>query len=570
MQSYGITTLKPQVTVTTGDSTIAIPNQRGESVDSAWRVSASGYYQFNDYIIVNGGGVGYDGDFVPTGSFLTFGFDFAQLDVGYRDHWFSPLSDATSLIGTEAPTMPSITLSNYDPFSPLEISYEVFAAEMSEQEGIVYEGGTTSGRPRLAGLQLSMEPVVGYALGLSRITQYGGGARGGTGLSDFVDALLTSSNEDASSVGPNATNRVASVTSSILFPGTVPFGVHIEYAGEDNAYAGQYRLGATNLSLGIDLPRLWNNFDLTFEVSEWQNDWYVHYLYPEDGLTNDGHVIGHWFGDNRYFGDAIGGSSQMLRLGWLSGSGLYWQATYRTLANDEAWRRDDVGYQGVSYDRMHMLALNVSGIWREREISAELQVGQDVFGDSFGRLSAAVDFAGLSRAGGRYGVDASNLDVDLFVDAGAGYGRVRKRLGSDIPVVTTDWETDAHIAVGARRRVSDRFDVGVRLEMDRVDGEQLLSLRAVDPRFRLTPKIALGAFIGVGRYDVGLPSYGFFWGGGVQYMDVVPKWDLSLDWRRYDKLGRDKTLPSDPPSTPDRTRIFFDVDVASFYISRRW
>ena len=67
-----------------------------------------------------------------------------------------------------------------------------------------------------------------------------------------------------------------------------------------------------------------------------------------------------------------------------------------------------------------------------------------------------------------------------------------------------------------------------------------------------------------------MPAYGFFWGGGVQYMDVLPKWDVSLDWRRYDKLGRDKTLPTDPAPTPDRTRIFFDVDVASLYISRRW
>ena len=111
-----------------------------------------------------------------------------------------------------------------------------------------------------------------------------------------------------------ATNRVAALTSNILFPGKVPVAVRMEYAGDDNAYKGKYLLGATNFSLGIDLPRLFNDFDLSFEMSEWQNDWYLHFLYPL-GLTNDGHVIGHWFGSNRVPGDAIGGSSQSLRLG---------------------------------------------------------------------------------------------------------------------------------------------------------------------------------------------------------------------------------------------------------------
>jgi hypothetical protein len=126
-----------------------------------------------------------------------------------------------------------------------------------------------------------------------------------------------------------------------------------------------------------------------------------------------------------------------------------------------------------------------------------------------------------------------------------------------------------HVGVGARRKVSDRSDFGVRLEADRVDGYNLLSVRALDYRFRWTRKFALNGFFGVGRYDFGLPAYGYYFGAGLQYRDVLPKWDVSLDLRRHDKLGRDKTLPNDPPASPDRTRLFFDVDGIAFYVSRR-
>jgi hypothetical protein len=95
---------------------------------------------------------------------LSLGFDFAQLDVGYRDHWLSPLSDGSVLISTEAATMPSVTVSNYAPITRLGLNYEIFLAQLSRQENIAYFGSTTSGYPRLAGLQLGMEPVSGYAV----------------------------------------------------------------------------------------------------------------------------------------------------------------------------------------------------------------------------------------------------------------------------------------------------------------------------------------------------------------------------------------------------------------------
>jgi hypothetical protein len=165
--------------------------------------------------------------------------------------------------------------------------------------------------------------------------------------------------------------------------------------------------------------------------------------------------------------------------------------------------------------------------------------------------------------------EATGSNMELFVDAGISRNRVRNFLAVDIPNFSSPWSTEPHLGIGARRRVSERTDLGVRLEADRADGRQLLSVRAVDYRYRWNRRLALNAFFGVGRYDVDLPAYGYYWGAGVQYLNILPKWDVGLDVRHHDKLGRDKTLPNDPPSTPDRTRMFFDVTGIAIYLSRR-
>ena len=57
---------------------------------------------------------------------MSLGVDWAQIDIGYRDHWLSPMTDTSMLMSTEAPTMPSVTLSNYEPLTRLGFQYEFF------------------------------------------------------------------------------------------------------------------------------------------------------------------------------------------------------------------------------------------------------------------------------------------------------------------------------------------------------------------------------------------------------------------------------------------------------------
>ena len=569
MRPYGVVIAKAEVAAANGDGEMTIPNRRGQAIDSPWQLSAFGYVQLGDYVILNAGGIANEDEATPTGSVLSLGFDFAQLDIGYRDHWLSPFVDSSSLVSTEAPTMPSVTLSNYKPLTPLGLSYQVFAAEMSRQKGIQFsETTTTEGRPRLAGLQLATEPWAGYSLAVNRITQYGGGARNRGILSQFIDALTDSQQpRDFEHPETEFGNQVASITSSFLMPGKVPFGVHLEYAGEDYAYAPSYRLGATNLSLGIDLPSLWNVFDATFEISEWQNSWYVHHLYPR-GLSNRGNVIGHWFGDNRD-GNAIGGRSEMLAIGWQRHADQYIRATYRTMALDSRWERFGTV---PPYDRLHLLGVSLSTSWHGFPLELELSGGQDIFGDSFARVMGSIDFAGR-RFRLPLGVDDREESKvgELFVDLGANRTKVTKILAVGGPNPPDVRDDGVHVAFGARRNASERGDIGVRLELDQVDGQQLLSLRAIDYRYRLFPKLAVAGFAGFARYDYGLATTGYLWGAGVQWLNVLPKWDLGIDFRHYEKLNRDKSLPSDPVPTPEQhPRLYLDMDSISFYVTRRW
>jgi len=95
----------------------------------------------------NAGAVAYQGKTDYTGSMISLGWDFAQLDIGFRPHWLSPMTDSSMLMSTEAATMPSVTLSNYMPLTRFGLHYELFAAKMSASQHIVFNDTLTAGSP---------------------------------------------------------------------------------------------------------------------------------------------------------------------------------------------------------------------------------------------------------------------------------------------------------------------------------------------------------------------------------------------------------------------------------------
>jgi hypothetical protein len=166
-------------------------------------------------------------------------------------------------------------------------------------------------------------------------------------------------------------------------------------------------------------------------------------------------------------------------------------------------------------------------------------------------LAAAVAAAALAR----------EAAADAFIDAGVNSTSVEADLGTSPDKVESD-VSGLHFGAGLRRELA-RGSIGVRIELDDLDGDVLLAVRALDYRRHLSDRLALTAFAGAARLDVETPAHGWYFGGGVQLKDVWPRWSLSLDLRIGDKLARDNF---DPQAT--RPDDFYDLRGLTIYLSR--
>jgi Capsule assembly protein Wzi len=567
--NYGLTHGSVEGAVTHGANP-TVPNQYGMGERSTWDASASGYVQPSDYVLANVGVVGYQGKVDFTGSMISLGWSFAQVDIGYKPHWFSPLTDSSMLMSTEAPTMPSVSISNYRPFTSWGIRYELFDARMSTSDNILVDGKLERGNPKLAGIHLSMEPASGWTFAVNRLLQYGGPGRPSS-LSDLFKSFFNPSRYD--NTNPNLTvdqqfgNEEASATSTLLFPGKVPFAFYAEYAGEDTSRGKSYLLGNSALSVGVHFPSLWRRFDLTIESSEWQNTWYTHFVY-QDGMTNDLRVTGNWFGDQRQFNDSVGGRSQMVRIGWDATFGGLLELRLRELQNQS--------YGQVRYTHYTDFELAYSRPWNGVLVGAQLDAGHDVFGGSFTRLAGFVRLDdGWSRFGGAMLDDSSDTPIEssekegeLFVDLGGNVNRQNVDLTSATTRKNGSIEEGPHFAFGARRFVSDHSDLGARVEIDDIQGHSLIGVRAIDYRYRFNNPLAIGFFLGAARYALATPAYGIYYGAGLQWRNVLPGWDLGFDYRYANSVARDHLLTTDP-QVP-RPDSFYDITSLTLSISRHF
>jgi len=564
MGDWGLTHASIEVAATS-DFERNLTNRYGLKSTSAWEVSASGFWQPSDYLIATLGGSVNDEGSEPTGSMLSVGFSRAQLDLGYRPHWLSPMTDSSMLLSTNSLAMPSVTLSNYTPLTRFGFQYEIFQAEMARAP-IVFQNAITVDNPRLAGFHLGIEPASGWSLAVNRVMQFGGGGRNES-IHDLLNAFFNPASADNQEVGlaqdQEFGNQAASVTSRFLFPGRTPFAVYFEYAGEDTSRGGSTAFGNASLSAGIHFPRLWRQFDFTYETSEWQNGWYVHHIYQQ-GLTNEGIVIGHWGADQRQFGDGVGAQSHMLRLGWEPHFGGAVELRYRTLANES--------YSPVEYRREHDISLSYSRPLGPFIVGGEAFASRDVFGEDSSRVAAFFRYSG--RAPDRYrdfDEGASSVaaqGAEIFVDAGAGAYQLRINADKDTADITKNVQAAPHFALGARRAISAHNDLGARLELDDIDGNLLIAVRALDYRYRFSGPLTLSAFIGAANYRVATPAIGAYIGVGAQWRNLLPGWDAGLDLRFVSNASRDRLLSSDPVG--ERPDIFYDIPAATFYLSRKF
>jgi|GEM_PF-236872 len=578
----GVTEASAEVAGAT-HSTTTMPSQRGERLDSPFDASVVAYYRPGDHLLLTAGGVAYggtDGRFSPDGTMLSAGNEYLQLDAGYRDQWLSPLTDSSMLISTEAPTLPSLTVSNQQPIGLLGLQYQFFVARMGLSDHILWNGVDTAGHPRLAGAHVAIEPVEGWAISGNSTWQFGGGGRPGS-VTQFFDHLFQSTNFNGSA-SPNLnarfSNRAVSITSAYTFQARSPFEVYVEYAGRDSLHGAGYRFRDTDLSLGLHFPEFLGRFDLTIEASEWQSSWYTDYVWL-DGMTVDGYVTGNWGADWRTFTNDVGAQSEMISLGWPLQSGDTLYARVRTLQNQE--------YEGEAYSRAAMLTLEYSQPRNGYTRGLQLDTGRDSFGGNFARLAAFVRFdGGNSYAGSDYADAYTDDDKDTdkdddeapaggferFVDVGVSGGR----LGLDLGGFSAAQESaplayrnviSPHLGFGARRAVTTNGDLGVRADLDDFHGA-MVGLRILDYRYRFDRHFALGGFVGFARYSGPTPAQGYYYGAGLQWRDLFPHWDLSLDARFFDHVQRNKLLPSDPQNGDSVE--WYTMQAPTLYLSRRF
>ena len=145
---------------------------------------------------------------------------------------------------------------------------------------------------------------------------------------------------------------------------------------------------------------------------------------------------------------------------------------------------------------------------------------------------------------------------------------MRSDLQKGLPITTSKVMFGPHFALGARREVSDRNDWGVRLELDEIDGHSLIGVRPVDYRHRYGGTFALNLYAGVDRYNLATPAYSLYGGIGGQWRNVVPKWDLGLDFRYAQNIARDHVYATDPAGA--RPESFYKIQSVIGYITRRF
>ncbi|HEV8018212.1 MAG TPA: capsule assembly Wzi family protein [Steroidobacteraceae bacterium] len=556
--------------------TMVMPNQHGATETSRYNAAVQGYVQPSDYLLLSAGAVSYQDRTTPTGSMLSLGWDWAQLDLGYRDHWWSPMTDSASLISTEAPTMPSITLSNYRPLTRLGLDYELFVSRMSYTNKIeLTNGNLTAGYPKFGGLQLSIEPVSGWSFSAQRIMVWGGGAAGGQSISGLLQAFFNPSKAQTTGFGTTDVigKQEGGLSSRLIFPGKVPFSVYVEFSGNDTVAGNNYLLGKPAIAGGLQFPHV-GPLDIALEVQQWQSTWYVkHHSAVQtgygDGITNYYLSIGNWFGDQRVFGDAVGGRSASLRVGWEPHFGGLLEGQLRTLVNDSY-------YGVVPYRHENMATLSYAYPWRGFAIGAEIDQGRDVFGGRFTRLEGFLRYGeALRSANPESADDAFNMEraegSELFVELGATANNVLRDIQNPtvVPQRTTSATTvGPHVGVGAWRQASEHQDLGFELEADDIQGLSLISARMLDWRYRYNNPLAINAFLGVTRYALPTAAIGAYLGAGVQWRNFLPKWDLGLEYRYGDKVSRIRLAPSDTVAHGNDS--YYDITMLTLSVSRKF
>lgn len=293
-------------------------------------------------------------ELVPDLGYFALGPGWAQLDVGYRDHWFAPGRGDAPLISNNAESFPALTLSNPEPFPFLGLHYEFFVGQLQSHESIMLGTVSSPGRPYLAGMHITIAPTEWLELGATRTFMFGGGERK-VNFGDFIEAFVDPAGKDNVGLGdctgknPDCEFGNQQMTLSGALKMEIsgkPFSVYGVVGAEDTSRGSVQYLGNVLMSVGTYFPWLTPHSSLRLEYTEFEAGWYVHHIY-RDGYTNDGRVLGAGWGDLQREDLGAAGRSALLQWSFSPTERVQWDVELRHVAS-----RTDAGWSDVQLYRL--------------------------------------------------------------------------------------------------------------------------------------------------------------------------------------------------------------------------
>ena len=417
----------------------------------------------------------------------------------------------------QAQTMPSVTLSNYRPLTRFGFSTKCSWRRWSYSDQIGFEDGFTAGNPTLAGLRLSIEPAAGWSLE----RQSPDAVRRRRARRRFVQRLPRRASSSRARTTTATHGRASSAIRSPRGPAASFSRARHRSPSISSTPARNAHTKATTASamrrcpLGINVPAAvaaLRSHVRSVGVAERL----VRARHLLDGLTNDGHVIGHWGADERVFERCASARRRTwCASGWEPGFGGLMQLRARTIANEDY---GDVDYER-GYDVSAELFAYAARLHRRRRTDGRA-------GRVRRELQPARRLRALRRRVGAAGSGAGRKSAKRPRRRGTVRRCRRQREPKSDPARRRQPDrrrlrgSRAARRIGARRAVSERSDLGVRAELDRIDDELLLAVRALDYRYRFRNPLALTFFVGAARYDLATPAYGYYMGAGVQWREI--------------------------------------------------
>ena len=161
--------------------------------------------------------------------------------------------------------------------------------------------------------------------------------------------------------------------------------------------------------------------------------------------------------------------------------------------------------------------------------------------------------------------------AEKLVSIGANTHSVEYLTGDEAIDNNTVNDSGYHLGFGIKNQYgkSQTHYFGFGIDVNEIDGSQLISYRALDYEKSWGSQFRTGAFFGAASLDSGLPQNGYYAGFNLSYANLIKGMDLVAEYRVGDGLARDRQSRLGDPAVEDGKPDVF-LDFKSIALMARW